>query len=162
MTAGEEMTREPWEDLVDAEQAYIEQRDAMYSSGLMEQQLGLASRSPQGRATALHVLLDAPIALVEAFLEPVFEIAVTLHSPLGPAREVLARLDPDRLTPRLAHLVARKLDEPDPDYPDDDYRRVAELLDRLGQRTLLAELVRRAERSDNPDVVEVADDFRAM
>ncbi len=37
--------------------------------------------------------------------------------------------------------------------------RVAELLDLLGQRDLLAEVVRRAEASDNPDVREVAEDF---
>ena len=153
------MTRQPWEDLVEAECAYRDRCAQLYAAGVMTEQLRLALADFSGRDMALRVLLDAPPETVLELLDPVFDLSVSLHGPLVPAREVLARLDQDRLAPPLAVLVARRLDDPDPQYPDDDYRRVAELLDLLGQRDLLAEVVRRAEASDNPDIREVAEDF---
>jgi hypothetical protein len=150
--------RQPWEDLIDAESRYIELRTAMYSSGIMGQQIRLALASFHGQATALQVLLDAPLGMVMGLLDPVFAIAVTTHAPLGLAREVLAQLDPGWLASPLKKLVDHKLDNVDPVEPYDDYRRVAELLDRLGQRSILADVVRRAERSADPDILEVADD----
>jgi hypothetical protein len=152
--------RQPWEDLVDADEAYLAQRRAMYEAGIMQSQLRLALATAAGRGVALQVLSDAPVELVAELLDPVFAVSLATHGPLGLAREVLARLDPEWLGPRLRVLVDRRLDAPDPEEPYEDYRRIAELLDSLGQRAILADVVRRAEASDDPDVVEVADDFR--
>jgi hypothetical protein len=109
----EEVTRQPWEDLVEAESAYRDRCAQLYAAGVMTEQPRLALADVAGRDIA----------------------------------------------PRLAVLVAHRLDDPEPQYPDDDYRRVADLLDLLGQRDLLAEVVHRAEVSDNPDIRELAEDF---
>jgi hypothetical protein len=153
--------REPWEDLIDAEISYADQVAAMYSSGIMEQQIRLALASFEGRDTALLLLEDAPVEMVMNQLEPLFEIAATRQSLSWISREILARVDPSWLAPRLKNLVQQKLDNADPVHTYDDYRGVAELLERLDQRSILAEVVRRAEMSDDADVLEVAEDYRS-
>jgi hypothetical protein len=153
--------REPWEDLIDAEIDYANQVAAMYSSGIVEQQIQLALTSFEGRDTALLVLEDAPVEMVMNLLEPVFEIATTRQSLSWISREILARVDPSWLAPRLKSLVQQKLDNADPVHTYDDYRGVAELLERLGQHSILADVVRRAEMSTDADVLEVAEDYRS-
>jgi hypothetical protein len=75
---------------------------------------------------------------------------------LVPAREALGRVDPGWLSTALAPEVERTL----PDADDEVFRRLAELLDHLGQEALLARVVSAAEDSDDEDIREVADDFR--
>ena len=60
--------RRPWEDLVDAEEAYLAQRRAMYEAGIMESQLRLALATAEGRGVAVQVLCDAPVELVAELL----------------------------------------------------------------------------------------------
>jgi hypothetical protein len=156
----EEVTREPWEDLIDAEIDYADQVAAMYASGIVEEQIRLALASFAGRDTALLLLRDAPVEMITRQLGPLFEIAANRQSLSWIAREILARIDPNWLAPRLVGLVQQQLDNADPVHAYDDYRGVAELLDRLGQRSILADVVRRAEMSTDVDVLEVAEDYR--
>jgi hypothetical protein len=108
------VTRQPWEDLAEAERAYQDRCAQLYAAGVMTEQLRLALADFSGRDMALRVLLDAPPEIVLELLDPVFDLSVSMHGPLVWAREVLARLDQDRLAPPLAALVARRLDDPDP------------------------------------------------
>lgn len=155
---GKEVTsREPWEELVLAENEYIARRMALYSAGA-ERQLRLAFASPRGVGTALRALIDAPLELIMSLLDVLFVSAASTHPQVGVARQVIDRLDPGWLSSALRPLVAGRLSQSDASW--EDYRRIAELLSTLEQRSILDVLVRRAEASDDPDIREVADDFR--
>jgi hypothetical protein len=147
---------EPWEELVRAEEAYVAKRVELFASGA-EPQLRLALASPRGVGTALRVLVDAPLELVMELFDVLFVAATTTHSQVGLARDVLGRLDPGWLASALSSPVEERLSHPDADW--EDYRRLAELLLALGQRTHLTAVVERARRSNDEDVREVAEDF---
>jgi hypothetical protein len=74
---------------------------------------------------------------------------------LLPAREALGRLDAGWLSVALDAEVDRALAGADWEV----YRRLAELLDRLGQQALLARVVASARAADDEDIQEVAEDF---
>jgi hypothetical protein len=150
------LRREPWEELVLAEEAYIARRMELFSSGA-EAQLRLALGSPRGVGTALRVLVDAPLELVMNLFDVLFVLAVTTHSQVGLARTVLGRLDRGWLASALQPSVEEWLVRPELGW--EGYRRLAELLSFLEQRSLLTEVVRRAASSDDDDVREVAEDF---
>ncbi len=150
--------REPWEDLVAAEELYTARRMDVFAAGA-EEQLRLALASPRGRGTALRVLADAPPELTIALLDAAFDAAVTTHAQVGVARNVIGRLDAGWLARTLGPLVSERIERPGASW--EDLRRVAELLSELGQRALLDEVVDCADRSDDEDIREVAEDFRA-
>lgn len=93
-----------------------------------------------------------------SLVEPVFDAAATTHGHVGLARDVLGRLDPGWLSRALAPLVDDALDGENADW--ETYRRTAEVLDLLGQEALLMSLVERARSSEDPDVLEVAEDYQ--
>lgn len=140
-----------------AEEVYVAKRVALFASGA-EAQLRLALASPRGVGTALRALLDAPLELVGDLVDALFVVAVTTHPQVGLARTVLGRLDTGWLASVLPPRVEERLSHPGADW--EDYRRLAELLSALGQRSLLAEVVRRAALSGDEDIREVAEDFR--
>lgn len=147
---------EPWEELVSAEEAYLGRRRALFSTDA-EAQLRLALASPRGVGTALRVLADAPTELVMSLFDVLFVVAATTHAQVGLARAVLGRLDPGWLASALRPPVEEWLALPGLGW--EGYRRLAELLSALGQRSLLAEVVQHAALSDDEDVREVAQDF---
>ncbi len=83
--------REPWEDLVAAEELYAARRMDLFAVGA-ERQLRLALASPRGQGTALRVLIDAPAEVTMALIGAVFDAAVTTHAQVGVAREVIGQL----------------------------------------------------------------------
>lgn len=150
--------RQPWEDVVDAENAYISARmKVFYDADDGTEQLLAALRHVRGKGMALRLLQEGPVERVMELYEAVFDATTTTHPQVGRARDVLNRLDPGWLSMTLPPLVQRRLDD-NPDW--EDYRRLAELLTELGQTALLDTLVRHAERSTDPDILEVADDYR--
>ena len=149
---------EPWEALVAAEQEYAARRMELFAAGA-ESQLRKALASPRGRGAALRVLADAPPELTMALIDAVFGGAVTTHAQVGVARSVIGRLDPGWLSRALKPMVSAWIERPEATW--EDLRRAAELMSDLGQRALLDQVVERANRSDDEDVKEVAEDFRA-
>lgn len=77
----------------------------------------------------------------------------------GEARWLLGRLPHAEAAQVVPGLVHDELRQPGADYFT--YHQLASLLDHLGLVEALAELVLRASASDDPDIREVADDFRA-
>ncbi len=151
------MSREPWREVVAAEMVYYEKRQKMFDAGA-EQQLRIALSDPTGVATALRILGDAPVELAMSLFDLVFDRAVRTHGPVAAARQVMARLDSGWLFLALRPLVAARLRDPSADW--EDYRRVAEVLEQLDQLSILEEVVAIALRSTDPDVREVAEDYR--
>lgn len=152
------MTRpEPWEELVIAEDAYLTKRMAMFEAGA-EQQLRLALADAAGAPTALTVLRDAPVELVMDLVDLIFLRATRTHGHVALARQVIARLDPGWLFLALPPLVKERLNAPEADW--EDYRRIAEVLKDLDQLVILEQLVALARTSADPDILEVADDYR--
>jgi hypothetical protein len=147
---------EPWEELVLAEEAYVARRRALFSSDA-EAQLRLALASPRGVGTALRALADAPPELVMSLFDVLFVVAATTHAQVGLARAVLGRLDPGWLASALQSPVEELLARPELGW--EEYRRLAELLSALEQRSLLTKVVQHAALSDDDDVREVAEDF---
>ncbi|MFE5796523.1 hypothetical protein ACFQ8C_28635 [Streptomyces sp. NPDC056503] len=71
------------------------------------------------------------------------------------ARHVIDRVPRDRLLPALEPLVLDRLDSAD----GDDYQRFAELLVHVGAWELLGRLVTRALTTDDPHILDIADDL---
>ncbi len=154
MTSAEEA----WQAMKSAEDAYYRARMALVAAGpheVLREQLGGA----RGRATALRVLADLqPERTVNLFAE-VFEIAVSSERDVVLARQVLARVEPARLSQILPPVMRGFLADEKRDAWQ--YRRAAELLDLLGQPELLSELVEKANLSKHSGIRDVGRDFGA-
>lgn len=151
--------REPWEEVRDAEDLYFARRVEMFAAGKQEQ-LRLALADPVGAGMALRILRDADLQTVMDLFDAVFARATTTHGPVQLAREVLARLDAGWLFRALGPVIERRLSQPGADW--EDFQRIAEVLHHLDQHAHLNTLVVRAERSDDPDIVEVAEVYRTV
>jgi hypothetical protein len=91
-------------------------------------------------------------------LSEVFGCAVRTVSEVDLARQVLARIDSSWLSVALPRLINEVLDASDVTWAE--YRRIAEMLEDLGQHQLLEQLASRALLNGDPDIVEVGSDFR--
>lgn len=105
----------------------------------------------------MNLLMMEPPELTMPLLPELFDLSTRINGQVGYAREVLNRLESGWLFIALRPLIAARLDASDVDY--EDFRRIAEALEQWDQHKHLSELVARAEGSDDPDVLEVADDF---
>lgn len=152
-------TRQPWEEVRQAEDVYFAKRKEMFAAGA-EEQLRLAMADVRGRGTAMRILKDAPIEMVMELFEPVFARATTTQGDVSLAREVLGRLDSGWLFLALQPVIEARLGSPDADW--EDYQRIAEVLKELDQFAHLKALVARAEACNDPDILEVADVYRAV
>jgi hypothetical protein len=152
------MTSQPhaWEDLVAADENLVAKRYAIFA-GDPKAQLEAAMGSPRGVGPALRVLRDAPVTLVIDLMDGVFLAAVTTNSQVGLAREVLGRIESEELHSQLQPRIQKLLSGPRADW--ESYRRVAEMLRSLHQRSLLNWVVERAATSDDEDIMEVSRDF---
>lgn len=117
--------------------------------------------SPDTRAERLAFLeqLTAGGQRVEGLLEPLLEYFVSLagetHSQTTMSRELAARAARSADDDVLWGLI-----EPELRQDDESHRRYAELLQMMGRAELLKTVCSSAEASSDPDVREVADDFR--
>jgi hypothetical protein len=145
-----------WRSIVDAERAFQLACAALTMPEMMSV-LHEVLPSGHGRETALRIIRSLPDERVMELVPQLYQAALISRSDiLVPAREALGRVDSGWLFAALAPEVERTL----PDADDEVYRRLAELLDHLGQEALLARVVTAAEDSDDEDILEVADDFR--
>jgi len=135
------VTAQPWEELRDLRQAWVEILRGMAAAGILEAQLRLALASPRGRATALRVLRDGSVQQVMDLVDDVFTAAVTPSADTGLARTVLARLDPGWLALTLRGLLAERLDSGS--VSAEEQRCIVDLLTELDQPALLAEVTAR-------------------
>jgi hypothetical protein len=119
-------------ELRDALSGGVDRRDALFLLGLLD---------PQYTGDLVPEVVRAALS----------------HSDAAEARRALGALDADEAAELVPPAVQAVL-EAEPD--DDAYRRMAELLDHLGLEDALAELCEAAAASEDPDVQEVAEDFR--
>jgi hypothetical protein len=106
------------------------------------------------RWLALTILLHLETDFIADVIEPLVAVSVS-HRYARLTREVLGRLPYDHAAELVAPVVLSRLDDAD----DDEYRRLAELLDHLGLYDALGQLCLRAAGSDDPHIKEVAVDF---
>lgn len=109
---------------------------------------------PETRRPALMLLASMPTRRSLAVAGQLLEASES-HRDAVIARELLGRVRRDELERTIAPLILARLHDAD----DDAFRRLAELVRHLGLDDTLAELRVRAERSENPAIREVADDF---
>ncbi len=154
------MEIEPWQALMDAETSYLVALWHVKQAGI-ETQLREALKEQGGPHLVLRVLMFEPPEQTMPFVPDLFRYATNMHSQVILAREVIGRVNSGWLFIALRPLIAARLDATGADYADyADYRWIAEALEQWDQHKHLADLVARAATSDDPDIVEVAEDFR--
>lgn len=112
-----------------------------------------ALRKAEGR-WALYFLLLADADLVREVL-PELIVAGLCHRDALLVRGIVGRLPRSVLQSELPPVIEVRLADAD----DDEFRRLAELLDHLGLDAELAHLVAVARQSEDPDIREVAESF---
>jgi len=110
-------------------------------------------RGSWDRSVALEFLAALPDD-VPAVLDRLIDLSLS-HAWAGAAREAIAPAWRAGTVDDLPQKVLARLDHAD----NDEYRRLAELLDHLLADDALRELVKRAKTSADPDTREVAEDF---
>jgi hypothetical protein len=144
-----------WAELVEAERNYVAARRAVVTLGDgLTDVVHTALDNPAQRGTALRLLLVVDVDRRLPLFPELVRLASVGHSDVGLVREVIRSLPSYWVEANLGAELWPLLDE----GGDEEYRRLAELLDDLGSG-LLPELVDRARASADPDVREVADDF---
>jgi hypothetical protein len=112
----------------------------------------LAEVSSRRRALILLLLVDVSTTCTLA--PELVELSVS-HANADIIRQILGRVARSELEEVIGPIVNNRLGQAD----DDEYRRLAELLDHLGMGKSLALLVTSANRSADPDIREVGEDF---
>ncbi|MEP6797208.1 MAG: hypothetical protein ABI890_03625 [Lapillicoccus sp.] len=144
-------------DVEAAENVYFAKRKAMFDAGGTEQ-LQLAMDDMRGAPTAMRILRDLPVEATMDLFAPVFYWATNTHAYVDLSRGLLTRLDAGWLFHALRPLVKLRLDDPTAD--EEDYQRIAEVLQDLDQTFHLNELLDRAQQSTNPHILDVVEGFR--
>ncbi|MFI8822214.1 hypothetical protein [Streptomyces sp. NPDC053431] len=146
-----------WNAFVQAEQVY---RDALgrLRDFDMRSMLGEALLRLDWRRQALTVIGISDWHVAEALLPELLPLSCVSHSLLGEVRRCILRIPRDALLPAMDEHVTSLITNPESDY--EAYRRTAELLRLLKAGSLMGELVEAADQSPDPDIREVAEDFR--
>jgi hypothetical protein len=108
--------------------------------------------------TALRMLEVLPPERLSAFADALLPMAIVTHGHLGTVRRLLASLGRGWMSANARDFVEQTISSPASTY--EEFRRLAELLRELDEAELLDLLVEAARTDDDPDIVEVADDFR--
>ena len=114
-------------------------------------------KSPMTRIAAMRALAHMDQGITLQVLPELVDIAAHSHRDALLARQAIGRLPYEAVARRLSDVVMPRL----PTADDDEYRRLAELLDHLGLYDLLRTLVDAALASDDVNTREVGEDFRA-
>lgn len=153
----EEASRRAWLAFVQAEQAYWESMGELREIDLIQTLREGLAHAPW-RRPALAVLRASNVAYSVQLLPELFDLAGEAHSMLSEVRRCIRRIPKDVLERELPALLDRLIAGQESD--DEAYRRTAELLRLLELPSLLAFLVSAASASADPDIREVAEDFR--
>jgi hypothetical protein len=144
-----------WDALVSVEQERARRRAEFYQQATSR--TDTLARALAGSAWDQSVALEFLAALsddVPALLDRLIELSLS-HGWAFAARQAIASAWRTGSLPALPEKVIARLDHAD----DDEYRRLAELLEHLQAWDALHELVRRARAADDPHTREVAEDF---
>jgi hypothetical protein len=142
---------------VHAEQTYREAMGALRDIDL-EQVLREGLQWLPWRRPALALLGASNVAISEHLLPELFDLARVSHSLLSEVQRCIRRIPHDTLAHDLPSLVEEMTANPDSDH--ETYRRIAELLRLLEMDSLLGELTAAASMSPDPEIQEIANDFR--
>lgn len=153
-----------WQRLVDAERRYYAANMELYNArtALLNSDadvLVLVRRAlsyPPEWAPALRLLLQLDESRRREMFPMLVELASTAHGNIQLARDVLLSLDRQWLLEHIPAEIERILRQ---SATYEEYRRFAELLDMV-RSPYLATLVEKAAMSTDPDIREVADDYR--
>jgi len=152
-----------WLQLVDAERSFfaanralLEARTALADQEAdLDQLVARALANPAERATALRLLLAAPESVRRKTFPILVELAAVSHRDLQLVREVILSLDAAWVAQHVVPHIERILKG---SPTEEEYRRFAELLERL-DNPYLSTLLERAASSDEADIREIAADF---
>ncbi|MFB7911507.1 hypothetical protein ACFC1T_34255 [Kitasatospora sp. NPDC056076] len=144
-----------WALVVAAEQQVARARADFYRNAGARQDVLVAALqgSTWERGTALAFLQRLPDDVVP-LLGQLVDISMSPKFALE-ARKAIASRNPQVTRPAVRRLVEERLSAADAD----DWRRLAELLDFLGDREGIRELVARAAANGDPEIREVGEDF---
>jgi hypothetical protein len=146
-----------WRRYQEAEDAYYDARARLMETEY-EPVVRRALNTAAGRGTALRLLADtsSPERLMDWF-DALVAVAIRTHPELGLVRQMLASLDPGWLSTNLTPFVEQVISSSESGW--EEFRRLAELLDALGQTELLDRVVKAAAASPDEDTRDVAEDF---
>lgn len=148
---------EAWSELKRTEAAMVQARMAFMATD-WGPVLRRALETWDGVPTALGLLRILPRERVEPFAGGLLAMAVVTHGQIGIVRELLASLGPGWMSANARGFVEDTIASPD--ATDEQFRRLAELLRELDELELLTLVVAAAAESEDPDIREVAEDFR--
>lgn len=148
-----------WQTMFNAEQAFIDARVAFVKAArsgddvvpILEKALHSASQ----RGAVLRLLPMLHESIRRQTFPTLVELAAVGHSDIQVVRDVIESIATDWVQGHIGNEVEKILDCA-PTY--EEYRRLAELLDRL-HSPYLRSLVQRAAQSNDIDIREVASDF---
>lgn len=158
-------TQQAWQAFVSAQEEYVAARMRLFRAqaavkalpaARLQELLDLALHSVGERRAALLLLVDLDETVRRRNFATLMDLAAVEHRDIDLAREVILSMDRDWLAKHL-HAQLERILNPSATY--EAYRRLAELLILLNS-PLLQMVVERAERSDDSDIHEVADDYR--
>jgi hypothetical protein len=145
-----------WRRYQEAEDAYFTARKRLLETD-HEPIVRRALRTAAGRGTALRLLAGWPPERLMDYFDALLPVAIGTHGDLALVRRMLARLDPGWLYSNLTPFVEQVISSPASGW--EEFRRLAELLDALGQTQLLETVVKAAAASPDEDIRDVAEDF---
>jgi hypothetical protein len=114
-----------------------------------------ALSAPRERGTALRLLLLLSDAYKRAVFDVLVDQASVGHADIALVRIVISSLGRTWLTEHIEPIANRILDD---ENDEECYRRFAELYNDL-DRDLLRRLVKKAAASNDPGIIEVAENF---
>lgn len=113
--------------------------------------------STSDKEAALRLLQLLPDERTVPFADDLLPLALRSKPYVAIVRELLASLGHGWMSANARDFVERTISAPDATY--EEFRRLAELLKALDEPELLTLVVDAAGTSDDPDILEVAEDF---
>jgi hypothetical protein len=113
--------------------------------------------STSDKETALRLLQILPDERTVPFANALLPLTLRSKPYVGIVRELLASLGHGWMSANGRDFVEHTISSSD--ATEEEFRRLAELLDELNEPELLALVVDAARRSDDPDILEVAEDY---
>jgi len=144
-----------WQRFVEAERKMVVTRMALIATDW--EPVVRDALSTSGKETALRLLQILPDKRTVPFADALLPLALRSKPYVGIVRELLASLGHGWMSANGRDFVERTISSPD--ATEEEFRRLAVLLDELNKPELLALVVDAARRSDDPDILEVAEDY---
>lgn len=144
-----------WQKFTDAERAMIEARMALIATDW--EPVVRRALSTSDKETALRLLQILPDERTRPFADALLPLALRSKPYVGVVRQLLASLGPGWMSANARDFVEQTISSPN--ATEEEFHRLAELLDELNEPDLLKMVVDAARRSDDPDIREVAEDY---